>query len=324
MKNFRRSLLIILTALLFIVLVGPFLVPVPALTDTVQPGQLTDSDSQFIEINGLSVHVKTMGQGGPVIVLLHGFGASLFSWHAVMEPLSKDGMVIAYDRTAFGLTERPMTWKGQNPYGPQASVDQLLGLLDFYNVQKAVLVGNSAGGMVAMQFYLQHPDRVQGLILVDPAVYEGGGGPSWLRPFYNTPQMNHLGPLIVRSIQTSGIQLLKTAWYDQSKITPETMAGYTKPLQVDNWDRALWYFTAASQPSGLPARLSEFNLPVLVITGDTDKIIPTADSIRLAGALPNAKLIIIPLAGHVPHEEQPALFMQAVNDYLHRMLNNGN
>ncbi len=324
MKNFRRSLLIILTALLFIVLVGPFLVPVPALTDTVQPGQLTDSDSQFIEINGLSVHIKTMGKGGPVIVLLHGFGASLFSWHAVMEPLSQDGMVIAYDRTAFGLTERPMTWKGQNPYGPQASVDQLLGLLDFYNVQKAVLVGNSAGGMVAMQFYLQHPDRVQGLILVDPAVYEGGGGPSWLRPFYNTPQMNHLGPLIVRSIQTSGIQLLKTAWYDQSKITPETMAGYTKPLQVDNWDRALWYFTAASQPSGLPARLSEFDLPVLVITGDTDKIIPTADSIRLAGALPNAKLIIIPLAGHVPHEEQPALFMQAVNDYLHRMLNIGN
>ena len=324
MKNFRRSLLIILTALLFIVLVGPFLVPVPALTDTVQPGQLTDSDSQFIEINGLSVHIKTMGKGGPVIVLLHGFGASLFSWHAVMEPLSQDGMVIAYDRTAFGLTERPMTWKGQNPYGPQASVDQLLGLLDFYNVQKAVLVGNSAGGMVAMQFYLQHHDRVQGLILVDPAVYEGGGGPSWLRPFYNTPQMNHLGPLIVRSIQTSGIQLLKTAWYDQSKITPETMAGYTKPLQVDNWDRALWYFTAASQPSGLPARLSEFDLPVLVITGDTDKIIPTADSIRLAGALPNAKLIIIPLAGHVPHEEQPALFMQAVNDYLHRMLNIGN
>ena len=324
MKNFRRSLLIILTALLFIVLVGPFLVPVPALTDTVQPGQLTDSDSQFIEINGLSVHITTMGKGEPVIVLLHGFGASLFSWHAVMEPLSQDGMVIAYDRTAFGLTERPMTWKGQNPYGPQASVDQLLGLLDFYNVQKAVLVGNSAGGMVAMQFYLQHPDRVQGLILVDPAVYEGGGGPSWLRPFYNTPQMNHLGPLIVRSIQTSGIQLLKTAWYDQSKITPETMAGYTKPLQVDNWDRALWYFTAASQPSGLPARLSEFDLPVLVITGDTDKIIPTADSIRLAGALPNAKLIIIPLAGHVPHEEQPALFMQAVNDYLHRMLNIGN
>ncbi len=261
-----------------------------------------------------------MGQGEPVFVLLHGFGASLFSWHAVMEPLSQYGTVIAYDRPAFGLTERPMTWAGENPYSPQASVDLLLGLLDHFNVQKAILVGNSAGGTVSMQFTLQHPDRVQALILVDPAVYEGGGGPSWLRPFYKTPQMNHLGPLIVRSIQNSGLDLIKTAWYDPSKITPETMAGYTKPLQADNWDRALWYFTAASQPSGLPERLSEFTLPVLVITGDTDKIVPTANSVRLAGALPNARLVIIPQAGHVPHEEQPVLFMQAVDGFLKTIL----
>jgi pimeloyl-ACP methyl ester carboxylesterase len=195
-------------------------------------------------------------------------------------------------------------------------VDLLLGLLDHFDIQKAILVGNSAGGTVSMQFNLQHPNRVQALILVDPAIYEGGGGPSWLRPFYKTPQMNHLGPLIVRSIQSSGIDLIRMAWYDPAKITAETMTGYTKPLLANNWDRALWYFTAASQSSGLPERFSEFTLPVLVITGDTDRIVPTENSVRLAGALPNARLIIIPQAGHVPHEEQPTLFMQAVDDFL--------
>jgi len=169
-----------------------------------------------------------------------------------------------------------------------------------------------------MQFTLQHPERVKALILVDPAIYDGGGR-SWLRPFYKTPQMNHLGPLIVRSIQNNGIDMIKMAWYDPSKIKPETMTGYTKPLQADNWDRALWYFTAASQVSDLPGRLSEFTLPVLVITGDTDRIVPTANSVRLAGALPNAKLIIIPQAGHVPHEEQPVLFMQAVGNFLNTL-----
>ena len=323
MKKIWRGLLIILTILLLVVLVGPFLIPVPPLKDTLPPEQLADPDSKFIEINGLTVHVKTMGKGQPVFVLLHGFGASLFSWHAVMKPLNQYGTVIAYDRPAFGLTERPMTWTGENPYSPQASVDLLLGLLDHFNVQKAILVGNSAGGTVAMQFTLQHPQRVQALILVDPAVYEGGGGPTWLRPFYNTPEMNHLGPLIVRSIRTSGIDLLRTAWYDPSKITSETMTGYTNPLKVDNWDRALWYFTAASQPFDLPARLSEFTLPVLVLTGDSDKIVPTADSVRLAGALPNARLVIIPQAGHVPHEEQPAVFMQAVDLFLQQTLNIG-
>jgi pimeloyl-ACP methyl ester carboxylesterase len=298
------------------VLVGPFLVPVPPLTNTVPPEQLADPDSQFIEINDLSVHVKTRGLGEPVFVLLHGFGASLFSWHAVMDPISQYGTVIAYDRPAFGLTERPMTWTGENPYSSQANVDLLLGLLDHFKVQKAILVGNSAGATVSMQFTLQHPERVQALILVDPAVYEGGGGPSWLRPFYNTPEMNHLGPLIVRSIQSSGIDLIKMAWYEPSKITPETMSGYTKPLRADNWDRALWDFTAASQPSTLSNHLNEFTLPVLVITGDSDKIVPTADSVRLADALPYARLVIIPQAGHVPHEEQPDDFMQAVDEFV--------
>jgi len=277
---------------------------------------LADPDSRFIQINGLILHVKTNGQGEPVFVLLHGFGASLFSWHAVMEPFSQYGTVTAYDRPAFGLTERPMSWSGENPYCSQANVDLLLGLLDQFKVQKAILAGNSAGGTVSMQFTLQYPDRVEALILVDPAVFEGGGGPSWLHPFYHTPEMNHLGPLIVRSIESSGIDLIKIAWYDPSKITPETMNGYTKPLKADNWDRALWYFTAASQPSGLPEHLKDFTLPVLVITGASDKIIPTADSIRLTGELSNAKLIIIPQAGHVPHEEQPITFMQAVGVFL--------
>ncbi len=316
LSRLLRGLGISLIILVLLVLVGPFLVPVPQLTNTVPPGQLADPDSLFIQINGLTVHVKKMGQGEPVLVLLHGFGASLFSWHAVMEPFSHYGTVIAYDRPAFGLTERPMSWSGENPYSSQGNVDLLLGLLDHYKVQKAILVGNSAGGTVSMQFTLQHPDRVQALILVDPAVYEAGGGPSWLRPFYNTPEMNHLGPLIVRSIESSGIDLIKMAWYDPSKITPETMDGYTKPLRADNWDRALWFFTAASQPSVLPERLKDFTFPVLVITGASDKIVPTANSVRLASELPNARLIIIPQAGHVPHEEQPTTFMQAVDEFL--------
>jgi pimeloyl-ACP methyl ester carboxylesterase len=311
-----RGLGIFLLVLILVVLVGPFLVPVPPLTNTVPAVQLADPDSQFIHINGLSIHVKTMGQGKPVFILLHGFGASLFSWHAVMEPFSQYGTVIAYDRPAFGLTDRPMEWKGENPYSSQGNLDLLLGLLNHFNVQKAILVGNSAGGTLSMQFTLQHPDRVQALILVDPAIYEGGSGPSWLRPFYNTPQMNHLGPLIVQSIESSGIDLLKMAWYDPSRITPETLNGYNKPLRADNWDRALWNFTAASQPSGLSEHLAEFNLPVMVITGASDKIVPTANSIRLAGNFPNAMLVVIPEAGHVPQEEQPATFMQAVEELL--------
>ena len=314
-RRFLRGLGITLLVLLFIVLVGPFLVPVPPAEGTRPVSELADPDSKFVEIKNLNIHYKIMGRGEPVFVLLHGFGASLYSWHAVMEPLSQIGTVIAYDRPAFGLTERPMTWSGANPYGSQANVDLLLGLLDHFNVNKAILVGNSAGGTISMQFALQHPERVQALILVDPAVYEGGGGPSWMRPLYRTPQMQHLGPLMVRSIQNRGLEIIKMAWHDPSKITQETLDGYTRPLHAEDWDRALWYFTLASEDTGLTDHLKDFNVPILVITGDDDRIVPTANSIKLAGELQNAQLAVIQEAGHVPHEEQPAAFLQAVEEF---------
>jgi pimeloyl-ACP methyl ester carboxylesterase len=315
-RRFLRGLGITLLVLLFVVLVGPFLVPVPPAEGTRPVSELADPDSKFVEINNLNIHYKVMGRGEPVFVLLHGFGASLYSWHAVVEPLSQIGTVIAYDRPAFGLTERPMTWSGVNPYGSQANVDLLLGLLDHFNVNKAILIGNSAGGTVSLQFALQHPERVQALILVDPAVYEGGGGPSWLRPLYRTPQMQHLGPLVVRSIQSRGLEIIKMAWHDPSRITQVTLDGYTRPLHAEDWDRALWYFTLASEDTGLTDHLKDFSVPILVVTGDDDRIVPTASSIKLAGELPNAQLAVIPEAGHVPQEEQPATFLQAVEEFL--------
>ena len=172
----------------------------PPLKDTFPPEELADDDSEFIEVNGLEIHVKKMGQGEPVFLLLHGFAASLYSWHAVMRPLSQLGTVIAFDRTGFGLSERPLTWQGQNPYSPEAQVELVIGLLDHYGVQQAILVGNSAGGTVSLQVALAHPERVSALILVDPAVYNGGGAPGWLQPILATPQMRHLGPLITRQI----------------------------------------------------------------------------------------------------------------------------
>ena len=315
-NKFLRITGIILIILTLIVLIGPFLIPVPPLENTVPIEQLVDVDSKFVEVNGVNVHYKTYGQGEPTFILLHGFGASLFSWHEVTEPLSEFGTVIAYDRPAFGLTERPLEWEGESPYGPQAQVDIVIGLIDELGVVKASLVGNSAGGTVSMQVALQYPERVEALILVDAAVYAGGGAPSWSRPILKTPQMNHVGPLIARQLQAQGVQFIKTAWHDPSKITQDIFEGYQKPLQIENWDKALWQLTVASEESGLVERLTEITIPTLVITGDDDRIVPTEQSLRLADELPNAELKVIAQSGHLPHEEKPVEFMQAVTEFL--------
>lgn len=315
-NKFTRIAGSILLILLAILLIGPFLVSVPPLENTVSAESLADEDSKFIEVNGVNVHYKTYGEGEPTFILLHGFGASQFSWREVVEPLAEYGTVIAYDRPAFGLTERPMEWEGESPYSQDSQVELVIGLMDALGIEKATLVGNSAGGTVSMLTALKYPERVTSLILVDPAVYAGGGAPAWIRPLLGTPQFNHIGPLFARQLEAQGTEFLKTAWHDPSKITPEIFEGYQQPLQVENWDKALWELTVSSRESGLAERVSEFDLPILVITGDDDRIVPTEQSLRLAEELSNAELAVIPQCGHVPHEECPTVFMQAVTEFL--------
>jgi pimeloyl-ACP methyl ester carboxylesterase len=323
MSRWLRYALIAVGVILAILLIGPFLVPIPALDDTVPPEELADPDSRFVEVNDLQVHYKTTGDGEPTMILLHGFGASVFSWREVMEPLGERlyelGTVIAFDRPAFGLTERPLSWEpGANPYTPDAQVDLVVGLMDALGVDQAVLVGNSAGGTVAVNAALTHPERFQALVLVDAAIYVGGGAPSWIRPLLRTPQVNRLGPLVARQLAVRGDAFLESAWHDPGKITPEMRAGYRKPLRAEHWDRALWELTKASEQSDLSARIDEIAMPSLVITGDDDRIVPTEQSVRLGREIPQAELVVIPDCGHLPHEECPEPFLDAVQAFLAR------
>jgi pimeloyl-ACP methyl ester carboxylesterase len=301
-----------------ILLIGPFLVPVPPLEGTVPPRELVDPDSQFIQLRGLDVHYKAAGQGEPLIVLLHGFGASVYSWREVLEPLGELGTAVAFDRPAAGLTERPLRreWGNENPYAPDFQVALVIDLIEAMGAKEAILIGNSAGGTIAALTALQHPERVRALVLVDPAIYVGGGVPGLVRPLLRTPQLRHLGPLIARRIRDWGPRLLESAWHDPTLITDEIRRQYEKPLQVENWDRALWELTTASRAPAIAGRLDQITMPVLVVTGDDDRVVPTEQSVRLAGELPTAELAVLPSCGHVPQEECPAPFLETVTAFL--------
>ncbi len=320
MRKSVRVLIVIVFGLVLLAGLGPFLVPVPPLEDTVPPKELADRDSHFFTIDGLDVHYKRAGSGEPALLLLHGFGASTFSWREVLAPLSEVGTVVAFDRPAFGLTERPLTWdEGENPYTVETQVELTVGLMDALGLDQAILVGNSAGGTVAAQTALAYPERVPALVLVDAAIYTSRGTPSIVRPLFQTPQADHLGPLLARRLQAQGDAFIERAWHDPSRIPPEVYVGYRKPLRAENWDRALWELTKASQASNLEARLDRLTQPTLVLTGDDDRIVPTAESIRLAAELPNARLAVLEACGHLPQEECPAAFLASVTDFLQEL-----
>ena len=110
---------VFLILLLLVVAIGPLIIPLPPLEGILPIEELVYPDSQFLDVNGVSIHFQEIqNDGQTLIVLLHGFGSSSYSWHKVMEPLSSYGAVLAYDRPAFGLTERVIPYKEveNNPY----------------------------------------------------------------------------------------------------------------------------------------------------------------------------------------------------------------
>ena len=316
-KKYIKIILAIALILLGILAIGPFLIPIPPLEDTVDRHELADPDSRFIDVNGLEVHYKIAGTGEPTLVLLHGFGANTFSWTNVIEPLAEHGTVIAYDRPAFGLTERPLIWEGKNPYSPESQVDIVIGLLDALEIDEAILVGHSAGGTIATATALDASGRVDALILVDAAIYTGGGSPAWIQPLLSTPQIQRIGPLIARAFAQRSDQFLESSWHDPAKITPEIENGYQKPFQAEHWDVGLWELIAASHPLDLPKRIGQLDMPTLVVSGENDNIVPPEDSQRLAREIPNAQLSTFPACGHVPQQECPQDFLEAVIDFIH-------
>ena len=309
-----------LAFLLSVPLLGPFLIPIPPLQGVREAAALAGPESRFVAIEGVTLHVGTWPIGLPSdadaehalgVVMLHGFGSQTRTWRHLGEALGSAalplGPALAFDRPGFGLTERPAgsSWgRERNPYGPEAQVAYTVGLMDAYGLERAIVVGHSAGGSIALQVAIEHPERVAGLVLISPAVYAGGGAPAWTRPLLSTPQLQRIGPLLMRQLGGEpGDNFLRSAYHDPSRLDPIDEAAYRRALGVEGWDAALWELVKASRESDLAPFLPNLRVPTLVVTGSTDAIVPAEQSRRLASELPDAAYLEIAACGHVAHEE---------------------
>ena len=304
-------------------LIVPLAVPFES-SGTVTNVQAAGANAEFAQVGEQKIHLAREPFSGqpatnnqvPVIILMHGFGASTFSWRDVMKPLSTAGDVIAYDRPAFGFSDRPVTWTGENPYGFAGNMEILKSLINQYaKDRKVILVGHSAGGLLAGEFARTNPQLVQKLVLVAPAVLSTGGA-SWLSYLKVIPQIDALGPVLVQEIASSGNALLEESYYDKAQLTAAVSEGYRAPLKIIGWEKAFWEFTNASRENKFLENISSLSQPTLLITGEFDTVVATADTKKLSGLIPNNELVIIPNTAHLPQEENSKLFSQEVLSWL--------
>lgn len=282
-----------------------------------------DADSRFFESGGFRVHYKIFGKGDPLIVLLHGSFLSIRSWRDVVVPLSEKATVLVFDRPAFGLTSRPVPSPENNVrYSPEAQSDLVVRLIEEVGHKKAILVGNSTGGTLALLVALRYPGHVEGLVLAGAMVYSGYATsevPTFLKPLLTgmSPVFSRIMKFLIARLYDRNI---RGFWHNKALLSEETLIAYKKDLMVGNWSRAFWELFLETHHLGLEKKLGSLEVPALVITGEHDLTVKTEESLRLAGEIPGAKLEVIPDCGHLPQEETPEAFVTAVLLFLQKSM----
>ena len=272
-----------------------------------------------MSIRGISLNVKVMGKGYPLVLMHGGPGADLYTLMA-FKPCADQFKLVFYDHRCNGRSEggdvSSMTMENLT-----ADADALRQALGF---EKWAVLGHSFGGYVALEYALRYPQNLSHLLLMDT-----GAANSWAqekapqelakrgfspeivdlarRYFNGQIEPKEMFPSLMRLSKaynpyTNLSQLPQMLfWGLQTKLQPETFV-YSESHFLKGWT--------------VMDLLGEIKVPTLVMAGRQDFIYPPEHQEELAAAIPNARLVIIDRAGHNPHDEQPAETLKAVREFL--------
>jgi 3-oxoadipate enol-lactonase len=257
---------------------------------------------RFAAVPGAVLHYADEGfAGGLPLVFINSLGTDLRIWDDVLPRFSSTYRLIRYDKRGHGLSGCPT-----GPY----SLDQLGGdlahLLDQLGVFRAVLIGDSVGGMIAMNVALERPDRVAGLVLCDTAAKIG-------EAVYWTER--------ITAVRSAGIVPLAegvlTRWLSPAFIRRQKTAYQGYFHMLTRTPREGYAATCeAIRDTDLRQRVGQIAAPALVVCGAEDQATPPDMVSELADQLPDARFILIPDAGHIPAIEQPAELAAHIHHFL--------
>ena len=271
-------------------------------------------DAYMVMPDGVRLHYRDEGpRDGYVLVLVHGFSASLYDWDAWTQALATRYRVIRLDLPGHGLTRAPA---GYRP-SPDRDADLIDAFATRLGTPRFVLVGNSMGGGVAWDFALRHPGWLDGLVLVDAAGFPhrmaGKGGPVIFKLLSNPLARRVLAHVDLTPLIRQG---LRSAFLDPTLVTPAVVTRYADFARAPG-HRAILQISRASGGRTLTvADLPRIKVPTLVMHGEQDRLVPFADGQAFARAIPNATLIAYPNVGHVPMEQIPGRSAKDLDRWL--------
>lgn len=302
MRRFARFLLIALVVIVFAAFVLPFLIPLDS--GGSDPRVFADVDGRFINVDGVNTYLVEKGDSSaPAVIFLHGLYGSTWVWRNNLDAIAQAGYyVVAFDRPGAGLSAKPADFD----YSHANNADFTVRLMDALGIDRAVIVGHSAGGNVLAHVALRHPERVDRLIIVDGAIVGASGPPPFIGGIVAFPPITRWARIGARAALTeSSVRGTVASFYtDPTRLTDSDFVGYWRAFQTPDWDMGLIGLTRDSAGNRLPEeRLTDIDAPTLILWGEADTWTPLVNAEHLALALVNSEMITYAGVGHQPMEE---------------------
>ena len=260
----------------------------------------------FVDVDGVRMHVLERGTTGPVILMIHGASANARDFEWTLAPrLSEDHRVIIVDRPGHGYSERP-----KQGYSLARQAGLIAGVVKALAPgEDVVVLGHSFGGAVALRLTLDHPEIVNGLVLLTPASHEwGGGGMAWYYKYATHPLIgpffNQLVPFVAPGQTEAGLKSVfspepvPSDYYDNSAVgllfRPENFRANAEDFNH-----------IEAELAGQQARYPSIDIPVTIFSGSQDDVIdPRLHAGRLQHQIRDIDLVRLPTTGHRPDHSQ--------------------
>lgn len=242
------------------------------------------------------------------LLLLHGFDSSLLEFRRLLPRLPSRWPAYAIDLLGAGFTDCPAAIA----VTPQTIRQHLYSSWRALINRPVALVGASLGGAVAIDFALAYPDCVARLVLVNSV---GFSGSFTLGPWLPAPLLERGADWLRWRKETAFLALDALPWFDHAGLRDSLLCA-SLHQQVPGWQRAIVSFTQSGGYQNLAARIAGITQPTLILWGDRDTTLGTADADRFKQTIADSRLVWIRGAGHVPHIEQPRAVAKALANSL--------
>lgn len=270
-------------------------------TAAANPHTAIELDTATLD-TGVTLEYAEKGHGkGKVVIFLHGYTDSWFSWSEVLERLPPQYHGYALSQRGHGDSERPATGYAMDDFA-----DDVIAFMDHEGIAEATVVGHSMGSVIAQRVAIDHPERVEGLVLVGSAANAGNEGILGFLDYVLAEVNDPIDPGFVYEFQASTLATPVPAEF------LDTVVAESLKVPAFVWKAAL----AALAVSDTTAELPLIEAPTLIVWGDQDTIFFEADQQALDAGIPSSTRLVYEGIGHGVHWEDPERFTDDLVDFM--------